>query len=98
MRGAIGICAACLALACSIAVLMPGPATAGHNSRDCGVLSQGLSDYRIHASRLKCKVARKSSARYLRSGQPRSGYDCAPTEGDSFYCQKPPKAYWGIRL
>ena len=98
MRRAVDIGAMVAVLACSVAVLAPGAATAGHASKNCGVLSQGSSDYRIHALRLKCKVARKASVQYLRNGQPRSGYDCAPTEGGSFYCQNPPKAYWGIRL
>ena len=98
MRGALGICAAVLLLACACAVSLPGPATAGHNSKDCGIVSQGTTDYRVHALRLKCKVARKGTAKYLRTQEPRSGYDCAPTEGGSFYCQDPPKAYWGIRL
>lgn len=85
-------------LGCAIAGLGHGAASASHNSKDCGVLSSGSSDYRVHALKLKCKVARKASAKYLRSGTPRAGYDCAPTEGDNFYCQDPPKAYWVIRL
>ncbi len=84
-------------LACSIALVGPGAATAGHNSKNCGIVSSGSSDYRVHASKLKCKVARKGTKKYLRSATARSGYDCAPTE-DGFYCQKPPKAYWATRL
>ena len=97
MRTGLAIRVAIAALACA-AALGPDAASAGHNSRDCGIVSRGSNDYRVHAMHLKCKVARKASAKYLRSGEARSGFDCAPTAGGSFYCQDPPKAYWGIRL
>ncbi len=98
MRGRLGISTVLAIVACSISLLAPGTAGAGHNSKDCGIVSHGSTDYRVRAMKLKCKVARKGSTKYLRSGQPRTGFDCTETEGDSFYCQNPPKAYWGIRL
>ena len=98
MRGGFSIGAGIALLACSIACLVPGVANAGHSGKDCGIVSRGSKDYRVHAMHVKCKAARKASKKYLRSGEPRSGFDCAPTEGGSFYCQNPPKAYWGIRL
>ncbi len=98
MRRALGIHASIVALACSIGCVLPGVASAGHNSKNCGIVSRGASDYRVRAMHLKCKVARKGSVKYLRSGEPRTGFDCAPTAAGSFYCQNPPKAYWGIRL
>jgi hypothetical protein len=98
MRGGLGILMAIAAVVCVLAGAAPEAASAGHNGKNCGILSSGASDYRIHAMRLKCKVARRSSAKYLRSGQARAGFDCAPTAGGSFYCQDPPKAYWGVRL
>ena len=81
--------------------LGPGPVFAGHDSKNCGIVSKGASDYRVHASYLKCKVARRGATKYLRSAEARRGYDCAPTQGGSFYCQNdatPPQAYWAIRL
>ena len=90
--------AAIVVLACAIGWVSPGLASASHNSKDCGVVSRGANDYRVRAMKLKCKVARKGSVKYLRSEEPRAGFDCAPTSGGSFYCQDPPKAYWGIRL
>ena len=84
-------------LGCAIAWVSPTTANAGHASKNCGIVSSGSSDYRVHALKLKCKVARKGTAKYVRTEAPRAGYDCAPTE-DGFYCQDPPKAYWGIRL
>jgi hypothetical protein len=47
---------------------------------------------------MSCKKARKGAKLYLRTGDARSGFDCAPTEGGGFYCQDPPKAYWTTRL
>jgi hypothetical protein len=85
-------------LASLIAWAAPGPASAGHGGKDCGVVSRGAKDYRVNAKHMKCKAARKGSVKYLRSKEPRSGFDCAPTAGGSFYCQDPPKAYWGTRL
>lgn len=85
-------------LACLIVGGVPGVASAGHGGRDCGVVSRGSKDYRINAMHMKCKAARKGSVKYLRSKEPRSGFDCAPTAGSSFYCQNPPKAYWGVQL
>ena len=98
MRGGFGIKAAIAVVACVGAWSGPSVASAGHASKDCGIVSRGSVDYRVRAIKLKCKVARKGSVKYLRSGEPRAGYDCAETEGNSFYCQDPPKAYWGIRL
>jgi hypothetical protein len=98
MRGRLCVYTAVLALACSAAGFSPPAAMAGHVSKDCGVVSQGSHDYRIHAMHVRCRIARTSSVRYLRTEEPRPGFDCAPTAGGSFYCQDPPKAYWGIRL
>jgi hypothetical protein len=98
MRRRARISGAIAVLACSLAAVGPSPASAGHSSKNCGVLSQGSTDYRVHALKLKCKVARKGAAKYLRSGAVRAGYDCAPTDGGGFYCQDPPKAYWAVPL
>jgi hypothetical protein len=73
-------------------------AQAGHDARNCGIVSKGAHDYRVHSMQMSCKKARKGAKRYLRTGKPRAGFDCAPTAGNSFYCQKPPKAYWAERL
>jgi hypothetical protein len=98
MGRSLGIHVSIVVLVCLLGSVSPGVAGASHNSKDCGIVSHGASDYRVRAKRVKCKAARKSSVKYLRSGKPRSGFDCAPTAGRSFYCQDPPKAYWGIRL
>jgi hypothetical protein len=98
MRGVVAKLLSVAVLACGLGAVPAGPAVAGHVSKDCGIISKGSHDYRVHASHMKCKQARKSSVRYLRSGEPRAGFDCAPTAGNSFYCQDPPKAYWAIRL
>jgi len=98
MRRTLGICEIVAVLTCLSPALAPDVATAGHNSKNCGVISHGSADYRIRALKLECKIARTGSIKYLRTEEPRSGFDCAPTEGGSFYCQNPPKAYWGVRL
>ena len=98
MRGVLGILATVAVLACSLFAIAPGDATAGHTSKNCGIVSKGSHDYRVRAMHVPCKGARRSSLRYLRKEKPRRGFDCAPTAGHSFYCQKPPKAYWAIRL
>jgi hypothetical protein len=90
------ITVAAIVIACGW--LGPLDATAGHISKDCGVLSHRSHDYRIHAAHLKCKAARRASLKYLKKEKPRRGFDCAPTAGHSFYCQDPPKSYSGIRL
>ena len=64
--------AAIVVLACAIGWVSPGLASASHNSKDCGVVSRGANDYRVRAMKLKCKVARKGSVKYLRSEEPRS--------------------------
>jgi hypothetical protein len=89
--------------AIAIAVHLAGsvaapPAEAGHDARNCGILSKGSHDYRVRSMKMKCKQARKGAKLYLRTGEARAGFDCAPTAGNSFYCQNPPKAYWATRL
>jgi hypothetical protein len=96
MRAAVSTIA--IALACLTAFSSADPAAAGHAGKNCGIVSVGSGDHRVRALKLKCKVARKSSVRYLRSERPRRGFDCAPTQGGNFYCQKGPKAYWATRL
>ena len=73
-------------------------AVAGHAGKNCGILSVGSNDYRARALAMKCKPARRASLRYLRKGEARAGFDCAPTQGGSFYCQDGPRAYWAVRL
>jgi hypothetical protein len=98
MRGLLGILAILAILACSLSAGPPELALAGHQGKDCGIVSQGSQDYRVRALAMPCRQARRGSVRYLRTQEPRAGFDCAPTAGDNFYCQKPPKAYWAIRL
>ena len=82
--------------------LTPGPAFAGHDSKNCGLISKGSHDYRVQAGYMACKKARRASKRYLRTGQPRPGFDCAPTGEHGFYCQDngqdPIPFYSAIRL
>ena len=98
MGNAFGRLAIVATLAAAWCGVPAAPAEAGHGGKDCGIISQGSNDYRAYAKRMKCRKARRSSLRYLRTGQARSGFDCAPTAGNSFYCQDPPKAYWAVRL
>lgn len=84
-------------IAAGAAAMAPAGAEAGHQGKNCGVISVANHDYRVHATSMRCKTARRASAKYLRRGQSRPGFDCAPTGGHSFYCQDPPKAYWAIR-
>ena len=98
MRRLSVVLVAVAALACAFGIGASEQALAGHQSKKCGIVSKGSHDYRVRAMKMKCKAARKSSLKYLRTQQPRKGFDCAPTEDDNFYCQKPPKAYWATRL
>ena len=48
---------------------------------------------------MDCGVARKSALRYLRSGQPRPGFECVPAQGRTpFFCKDGEKVYWAVRL
>ena len=85
-------------LAAAVTTLTSTVAEAGHEGKKCGVISVKSHDYRVHASSLRCRTARRASVKYLRDGQQKPGFDCAPTGANSFYCQDPPKAYWAIRL
>lgn len=98
MRATLGVIAIVVAVGGTISLASADRAVAGHTSRNCGIISKGSQDYRARALAIKCKLARRSSLRYLRTQEPRSGFDCAPTEGANFYCQNGPKAYWATRL
>jgi hypothetical protein len=100
--GSLAVIATVVVLAGAAGWPAPDAALAGHESKKCGLIAKGSHDYRVHAAYMSCKKARRGSTRYLRTGTPRPGFDCAPTENQSFYCQNPrkdpTKAYWAIRL
>ncbi len=102
MPGSLAVIATVVVLAGATGWPVADTALAGHASKKCGLIAKGSHDYRVHASWMSCKKARRSSVRYLETGKPRPGFDCAPTENDSFYCQNPSvdptKAYWATRL
>jgi hypothetical protein len=97
MQGRVSIALVAVAVAVAGGAGIPTPASATHKSKNCGLISVGKHDYRVHAKKFRCAPARSASLKYLRQGKPLAGFDCAPTGGHSFYCQKPPKAYWAIR-
>jgi len=97
MHGVQGKLVILVALACVSLLAIHTTAGAGHVAGDCGIVSQGSRDYRVKKMKMSCEKARKGAKRYLRTGKPRRGFDCAPT-GEGFYCQDPPKAYWAVRL
>jgi hypothetical protein len=96
MRAMIMVVA--LSLFATLSVVPAQDSIAGHASKRCGIVSKGSGDYRVRASFMSCKAARRGSVKYLRTQQPRPGFDCAPTEGGSFYCQNGRKAYWAVEL
>lgn len=87
-----------LGLSATLSVFPAEDSLAGHASKRCGIVSKGSGDFRVRASFMKCKAARRASLKYLRSQQPRPGFDCAPTGGRDFYCQNGRKAYWAVEL
>ena len=77
----------------------PDRAVAGHEGRECGILSHGPRDYRVRAQNLSCDKARRGSKRYLRSGESLTGFSCEEPDGRiEFFCKKGTKVYWALRL
>jgi hypothetical protein len=65
----------------------PERAAAG-DSRNCGVISKGSSDWRVRTTGgVKCKRGKKGVRRYLREGTPLPGYFCS-RNGPLIYCGK----------
>ena len=100
MWGWASAVAAAMVLAAGIAAVSdPERAAAGHSGRDCGIVSEGPRDYRVRAQKLECEKARRGSKRYLRSGEPLSGFSCDEPDGRiEFFCKRASKVYWALRL
>jgi hypothetical protein len=95
MRRAIAI----LLAASLLPVLTAAPAQAAH-ARNCGVIEnvKGKRDYRVRASGVRCKFARKWSRRHIRSGARPGGWTCSgPTGNITFYCRKGSAYYYAQR-
>ncbi len=77
----------------------PERAIAGHQGKDCGIVSKGSRDYRVRAQQLKCGKARKGAKRYLKGGKSLSGFGCDEPDGRiEFFCKSGNKVYWALRL
>ena len=87
-------------LVVAVACVLPAPASAGHKSKNCGVVAKGSRDYRVKARAMKCKHARKWARAFLRSRRRAPGFRCLnpPDRKIPFFCSKGVKAYWVVRL
>ena len=85
-----------LATGASVQLSVPEHAAAGHQ-RNCGVVSKGSSDWRVRATNMGCRKAKKGARRYLRAGDALPGFVCS-RDGGFFFCGKGEKAYTGQRL
>jgi hypothetical protein len=84
---------------CAVGFSVPDGAVATHGGKNCGIVAKGPHDYRVRAQQMLCKQARRGVSKYLRSHEPRPGFDCAETQGRTpFYCKSGAKAYWAVRL
>jgi hypothetical protein len=86
-------------LAAGLAAVPAQPASAGHTSKSCGIVSRGSADYRVEARVISCRSAKTWVKRYLKRRAKPSGWDCTDPPGSiRVYCSRATKAYWTIRL
>ena len=93
---------AILVVLCAAGLLLPAPGTAGaghQGVKKCAIVSKGTRDYRVRAMAMKCDRAERGAKRFLRTGEPLTGFTC--TEADErtpFFCKREQQAYWAVRL
>lgn len=100
MWGRLSALAAAAVLAAAlVGVSGPERAAAGHQGKNCGIMSKGARDYRVRAQQLDCDKARRGAKRYLRREEALTGFDCDEPAGRiEFFCKSGAKVYWAVRL
>ena len=89
-----------LALALALACAAAPPVSAGHRSKNCGVMAKGERDYQMKTRAMKCTHARKWARAFLRSRKRAPRFRCLnpPDAKIPFFCSRGVKAYWVVRL
>ncbi|HEX2127805.1 MAG TPA: hypothetical protein VHF58_01155 [Solirubrobacterales bacterium] len=100
MRGLVSALAAMVVLAAMLAGAGGAErAAAGHQGKNCGIVTDGPRDYRVRSQNLDCAKARRGAKRYLRTRDALDGFACdRPAGRIQFFCKSGTRVYWAVRL